>query len=69
VHVYTMTITLEVEHRCDSSVAIEEAVASCLCNEEWNYQDDGAPAIEFRISKVVFADGAGVVDAGRSADD
>ena len=68
--IHTMTITVEVEHHCDSTVAIEEAVACSLADQEHAFQLDAktTPVIEFRISKVIFLNGTGTVDAGRSID-
>lgn len=68
--IHTMTITVEVEHHCDSTVALEEAVACSLADQEHLFQldSDKTPTVEFRISKVIFLNGAGTVDAGRSVD-
>lgn len=64
---HTMTVTLHVEHACDSTLALEEAVASTLCDQSSIFQMDDASSIEFRIATVVFADGGGVIQAGASS--
>lgn len=67
-HIHSMTITVEVEHHCDSTLALEEAVACCLADQDHSFRLDAdqPPTVEFRISKVIFLNGTGTVDAGRS---
>lgn len=64
---HRMTITIDIEHTCDSTIALEEAIASCLCSQEHTFSQDDDPEIEFRIARVEFGDG-GSVDCGRSID-
>ena len=64
--IHKFTITLEIESACDSTLALEEAVASCLVNQEHDFQADEQPGIEFRISRVEWREGS--IDGGRSTE-
>ena len=46
---HTFTVTVEVESDCDSTIALEEAICSCIAGQSHGYQNGDEPEIEFQI--------------------
>lgn len=46
---HTITLTVEVESACESTIAIENALCACIAGQAHGFQEDESPEVEFNI--------------------
>lgn len=59
---HSIAITLEVESDCDSTIALEDAVAASICGLEMVFSVEREPEVSFTITAVKWRNGT--VDCG-----